>query len=74
MVGGFLRHTIATSTTVRIIHPSLFGFSYYLMIGLLLAVLPGFVHLHLGLPPCGLGSQSVRNIWRPLALALERAE
>jgi predicted MFS family arabinose efflux permease len=55
MVGGFLRHTIATSTTVRIIHPSLFGFSYYLMIGLLLAVLPGFVHLHLGLSPLWAG-------------------
>jgi predicted MFS family arabinose efflux permease len=55
MVGGFLRHTIATSTTVRIIHTSLFGFSYYLMIGLLLAVLPGFVHLHLGLSPLWAG-------------------
>jgi hypothetical protein len=27
----------------------LFVFFYYLMIGLLLAVLPGFVHFHLGL-------------------------
>jgi MFS family permease len=29
----------------------LFVFFYYLTIGLLLAVLPGFVHLHLGLSP-----------------------
>jgi len=49
--GGFLRHLIATSTTIRIIHTSLFVFFYYLTIGLLLAVLPGFIHLHLGLSP-----------------------
>src|SRR5271165_1692174 len=51
MTGGFLRESIATATTVRIIHTSLFVFFYYLTIGLLLAVLPGFVHLHLGLSP-----------------------
>ena len=39
------------SITVRILHTSLFTFFYYLTIGLLLAVLPGFVHLHLGLSP-----------------------
>jgi predicted MFS family arabinose efflux permease len=55
MAGGFLRHLITTSTTVRIIHTSLFSFFYYLMIGLLLAVLPGFVHLHLGLSPLWAG-------------------
>src|ERR1035438_9427306 len=49
--GGLLRHLIATSTTIRIIHTSLFAFFYYLTIGLLLAVLPGFIHLHLGLSP-----------------------
>jgi hypothetical protein len=39
---GFLRHKIATPTTIRIIHTSLFVFFYYLMIGLLLAVSPRF--------------------------------
>jgi MFS family permease len=52
---GFLRNLIAHSTTIRIIHTSSFVFSYYLMIGLLLAVLPGFVHLHLGLSPLWAG-------------------
>jgi MFS family permease len=33
----------------------LFIFFYYLTIGLLLAVLPGFVHLHLGLSPLWAG-------------------
>ena len=55
MTGGFLRHLTATSTTVRIIHTSLFSFFYYLTIGLLLAILPGFVHLHLGLSPLWAG-------------------
>jgi MFS family permease len=55
MTGGFLRHPTATSTTVRIIHTSLFSFFYYLTIGLLLAILPGFVHLHLGLSPLWAG-------------------
>jgi MFS family permease len=55
IAGGSLRHLIATSTTIRIIHTSLFVFSYYLTIGLLLAVLPGFVHLHLGLSPLWAG-------------------
>ncbi len=55
MAGGFLRNLIATSTTIRIIHTSLFVFFYYLTIGLLLAVLPGFVHLHLGLSPLWAG-------------------
>ena len=43
------------SITVRILHTSLFTFFYYLTIGLLLAVLPGFVHLHLGLSPLWAG-------------------
>lgn len=55
MTGGFLRRLTATSTTVRIIHTSLFSFFYYLTIGLLLAILPGFVHLHLGLSPLWAG-------------------
>jgi hypothetical protein len=55
MAGGFLRHLMTTSTTVRIIHTSLFSFFYYLTIGLLIAVLPGFVHLHLGLSPLWAG-------------------
>lgn len=46
-----MNHAVATSTTIRIVHTSLFVFFYYLTIGLLLAVLPGFVHLHLGLSP-----------------------
>lgn len=50
-----MRHLSATSTTIRIIHTSLFVFSYYLTIGLLLAVLPGFVHVHLGLSPLWAG-------------------
>jgi MFS family permease len=33
----------------------LFSFFYYLTIGLLLAILPGFVHLHLGLSPLWAG-------------------
>ena len=48
MIRGFLRNLIANSITVRIIHTSLFSFLCYLTIGFLLAVLPGFVHLHLG--------------------------
>jgi len=55
MAGGFLNHAVAASTTIRIVHTSLFAFSYYLTIGLLLAVLPGFVHLHLGLSPLWAG-------------------
>jgi predicted MFS family arabinose efflux permease len=55
MAGGFLRHPIATSTTIRIIHTSLFSFCCYLIVGILLAVLPGFVHLHLGLSPLWAG-------------------
>jgi predicted MFS family arabinose efflux permease len=43
------------STTIRIVHTSLFVFSYYLTIGFLLAVVPGFVHLHLGLSPLWAG-------------------
>ena len=69
---GFLRHMIATPTTIRIIHTSLFVFFYYLMIGLLLAVLPGFVHFHLGLSPLwagvGISAQYVATlVTRPLA-------
>jgi len=41
--------------TIRIIHTALFGFLCYLTIGLLLAVLPGFVHLHLGFSPLWAG-------------------
>ena len=52
---GFLKNLIANSTTIRIIPTSLFVFSYYLTIGLLLAVVPGFVHLHLGLSPLWAG-------------------
>jgi MFS family permease len=52
---AFLRNPIANSTTIRIIHTSLFVFSYYLTIGLLLAVVPGFVHLHLGMSPLWAG-------------------
>jgi MFS family permease len=37
------------SITIRIVHTSLLSFSCYLTVGILLAVLPGFVHLHLGL-------------------------
>src|SRR5260370_31108563 len=55
MGGVFLRHMIVTPTTIRIIHTSLFVFFYYLTIGLLLAVLPGFVHLRLGLSPLWAG-------------------
>jgi predicted MFS family arabinose efflux permease len=55
MGGGFLRLTMVTPTTIRIIHTSLFVFLYYLVIGLLLAVLPGFVHVHLGLSPLWAG-------------------
>jgi MFS family permease len=43
------------SITIRILHTSLFTFFYYLTVGLLLAVLPGFVHLHLGLSPLWAG-------------------
>jgi MFS family permease len=46
---------MVTPTTIRIIHTSLFVFLYYLVIGLLLAVLPGFVHVHLGLSPLWAG-------------------
>src|SRR5438270_586055 len=40
---------LANSITIRIIHTSLFSFFCYLTIGILLAVVPGLVHLHLGL-------------------------
>ena len=43
------------SVTLRIAHTSLFTFFCYLVIGLLLAVLPGFVHFHLGLSPLWAG-------------------
>jgi MFS family permease len=43
------------SITIRILHTALFNFFNYLTIGLLLAVLPGFVHLHLGLSPLWAG-------------------
>src|SRR5579862_1424369 len=50
-----LQVTIVNSTTIRILHTSLFTFFYYLTVGLLLAVLPGFVHLHLGFSPLWAG-------------------
>jgi len=56
-----LKHLIATLATIRIIHTSLFVFLYYLTIGLLLAVLPGFVHLQLGLSP----------FWAGVAISLQ---
>src|SRR5438270_12260721 len=40
---------LANSITIRIIHTSLFSFFCYLTIGILLAVVRGLVHLHLGL-------------------------
>jgi MFS family permease len=44
---GSLRDRIVHSVTVRIVRTSIFLFFCYLIVGLLLAVLPGFVHLHL---------------------------
>jgi len=38
---------LANSITIRIIHTSLLSFLCYLTVGILLAVLAGFVHLHL---------------------------
>jgi MFS family permease len=46
---------MVNSVTLRIVHTSLFTFFCYLVIGLLLAVLPGFVHLRLGLSPLWAG-------------------
>jgi MFS family permease len=69
---GFLRHLSSASGTLRIVHTSLFVFFCYLTIGLLLAVLPGFVHLHLGLSPLwsgiAIGSQYLATlVTRPKA-------
>jgi hypothetical protein len=71
---GFLRHLSSASGTLRIVHTSLFVFFCYLTIGLLLAVLPGFVHLHLGLSPLwsgiAIGSQYLATlVTRPLKRA-----
>ena len=52
---GVLRNLIANSITIRIIHTALFSFICYLTIGFLLAVLPGFVYLHLGFSPLWAG-------------------
>ena len=43
------------SITIRILHTALFNFFNYLTIGFQLAVLPSFVHLHLGLSPLWAG-------------------
>ena len=48
VVSGFLRATSSIRVTLRIIRTSLFIFLSYLVIGVLLAALPGYVHLHLG--------------------------
>ncbi len=45
---GPLKDRIVHSVTLRIVRTSLLIFFCYLIIGLLLAILPGFVHLHLG--------------------------
>jgi predicted MFS family arabinose efflux permease len=66
MPEGLLQRLVATSTTIQIVHTSLFIFLYYLTIGLLLAVLPGFIHLHLGLSTfwagVGIGSQYLATL------------
>jgi MFS family permease len=46
---GSLKDRIVHSVTLRIVRTSVFCFFCYLAIGLLLATLSGFVHLHLGL-------------------------
>lgn len=56
-----MRLSVSHSTTLRIIHTSLFNFFCYLAIGLLLATLPSFVHLHMGLSP----------IWAGVAVGLQ---
>ena len=48
VASGFLRATSSIRVTLRIIRTSLFIFLAYLVIGVLLAALPGYVHLHLG--------------------------
>lgn len=55
VAGGSLGYLFARSETLRIVHTSLFAFLSYLTIGLLLAVLPEFVHVHLGLSPLWAG-------------------
>jgi MFS family permease len=55
MTREHLRQLIANSITIRIIHTSLFSLLCYLTVGVLLAVLPGFVHLRLGLSPLWAG-------------------
>ena len=52
---GLLQYLMSGSGTLRIVHTSIFVFLNYLTIGLLLAVLPGFVHLHLGFSPLWAG-------------------
>jgi MFS family permease len=49
MTSELARKFFRDSITIRIVHTSLLSFSCYLTVGILLAVLPGFVHLHLGL-------------------------
>jgi MFS family permease len=46
---------MANSVTVRIVQTSFLRFLCYLVIGLLLAILPSFVHLRLGLTPVWAG-------------------
>src|SRR5260370_11198028 len=55
MTREHLRQLIVSSITIRIIQTSLFSFLCYLTVGVLLAVLPGFVHLRLGLSPLWAG-------------------
>jgi MFS family permease len=49
MTSGLPRKLFRDSITIKIVHTSLLSFSCYLTVGILLAVLPGFVDLHLGL-------------------------
>ena len=48
MDSGSRTNRIVHSVTLRIVRTSLFNFFCYLIVGLLLSVVPGFVHLHLG--------------------------
>jgi Kef-type K+ transport system membrane component KefB len=49
MISELPRKLFRDSITIQIVHTSSLSFSCYLTVGILLAVLPGFVHLHLGL-------------------------
>jgi MFS family permease len=54
-MGTTLFRKMANSVTVRIVQTSFLMFLGYLVIGLLLAILPSFVHLRLGLTPVWAG-------------------